>query len=344
MSELGKNFNRVRELRNAAGLTQADLAARAGISRTAVTAIESARLVPSVAAALALAEALRTTVENLFASGLPMAEERWAWPPSTSQTCWKAEIAGQTVCYPGSSLPMLTPLPDGLTNSPITPQETLVLASCDPAAGLLASHYAQVTGLRLMVIPRSSRQAIDMLRQGLVHLAGLHLSTSDAPNRNAQLVKEVLGNGYDLLRVARWQEGVVAAPSARLRSIRAAKSARLKWVGREPGSGARHCLDRVLGERPVPKLIARNHRSVAEAVQSGWADAGVCVQLVSAETGLDFLPVQDEGYDVCFAQSMADDRRIKSFLNVIRSPAYRKLLGTLPGYDSSETGELRALE
>lgn len=345
MSDVAANFNRVRDRRIAAGLTQAELAARAGISRTAVTAIESARLVPSVAAALALAEALRTTVEELFApvSSFP-AEETWAWPPAASESRWEAEVAGRTVCYPSGSLPMLTPLPDNFAHSSTVPHETLVMASCDPAAGLLASHYTAVTGLRLMILLRSSRQALEMLRQGLVHLAGLHLATSDAPQRNAQTVKEILGNGFDLLRVARWQEGIVAAPSTRLRSIRAAKNARLKWVGREPGSGARQCLDRVLGERLVPKLIARHHRSVAEAVQSGWADAGVCVQLVSAEAGLDFLPVQDEAYDVCYARSMADDRRIKSFLNVVRSPAYRKLLATLPGYDSSETGELRPVD
>jgi molybdate-binding protein len=75
-------------------------------------------------------------------------------------------------------------------------------------------------------------------------------------------------------------------------------------------------------------------------VQSGWADAGVCVQLASAEAGLDFLPVQEEAYDVCFCGSLADDRRIKAFLGVVRSAAYRKLLGELPGYDTSETGNL----
>jgi molybdate-binding protein len=77
-----------------------------------------------------------------------------------------------------------------------------------------------------------------------------------------------------------------------------------------------------------------------EAVQSGWADAGVCVQLASAEAGLTFLPVQEEAYDVCFPTSLADDRRIKAFLSVLRSATYRKLLGELPGYNSSETGDL----
>lgn len=335
--------NRVRERRTAVGMTQAELAERAGISRSAVTAIEGARLVPSVAAALAIADVLGVTVEALFGRGGIRAEEEvWGWePPDARARFWRAEVAGRRVRYPAGSTPMFTPLPDSeAPHRGVGPEETLVLACCDPAAGLLATQFASVTGLRLLVLPRSSRQALDMLRQGLVHLAGVHLATRDAPERNVEVAREMLGEGFQMLRVARWQEGIAVAPGARLRSVRAVTKARLTWIGREPGSGARQCLDRLLESRPGPRRIARNHRGVTEAVQSGWADAGVCVQLASAEAGLDFLPVQDEAYDVCFAQSLADDRRIKAFVSVVRSAAYRRLLGDLPGYDTSETGQV----
>ena len=90
--------------------------------------------------------------------------------------------------------------------------------------------------------------------------------------------------------------------------------------------------------RAGPSCFARDHRAVAKAIRSRWADAGVCVQLVSDEAGLNFLPVQQEAFDVCFPTSLADDRRMKAFLNGVRLAAYRELLGDLPGYDSSETG------
>jgi molybdate-binding protein/DNA-binding XRE family transcriptional regulator len=336
--------NRVRERRTAVGLTQAELAERAGISRTAVTAIEGGRLVPSVAAALAIAEALGATVEALFGrGGVGAEEELWAWEPrDTPARFWRAEVAGRRLRYPAGSTPMFTPLPDaGAPLRAAAPEETLVMACCDPAAGLLATQFAAVTGLRLLVLPRSSRQALDLLRQRLIHLAGLHLTTREAPERNLEAARETLGEGFQMLRIARWQEGIAVAPTTRLRSVRAAAKARLTWIGREPGSGARQCLDRLLADRPGPRRIARNHRGVTEAVQSGWADAGVCVQLASVEAGLDFLPVQEEAYDVCFLNSLANDRRIKAFLGVVRSAAYRRLLGELPGYDTSETGQLR---
>lgn len=333
--------NRVRERRLALGLTQAELAERAGISRTAVTAIEGARLIPSVSSALALAAVLECSVEALFGSpDQILSSDVWAWqPPAGVTSYWQAEVRGRLICYPSDTAPMWTPLPDGQSQTPLhRPEETLVIACCDPAAGLLASQFAAVTGLRLLVIPRSSRQSLELLRLGQVHLAGLHLASDDFPLRNAEVAREALGANFQLVRIAHWQEGIAVTPTSRLSSVSAAQRARLTWVGRETGSGARQCLDRLLGGKSTPLREARHHRGVTEAIRSGWADAGVCVELTSAEAGLDFLPVQREAYDVCIPESLADDRRVQGFLKVVRSKAYRRLLSQLPGYDTSESG------
>ena len=59
-------MNHLREHRARRGWSQEELARRAGLSRAGISAIETDRLVPSVAAALALAEALECRVEDLF--------------------------------------------------------------------------------------------------------------------------------------------------------------------------------------------------------------------------------------------------------------------------------------
>lgn len=58
--------SRLKEVRTAAGLTQADLADRAGVSRKTVNTVENGVFVPSTLLALSLARALGTTVEDLF--------------------------------------------------------------------------------------------------------------------------------------------------------------------------------------------------------------------------------------------------------------------------------------
>jgi putative transcriptional regulator len=47
-------------------LTQAELAARAGVTRRSVNAIETGRMVPSVLLGLKLARALGVTIDELF--------------------------------------------------------------------------------------------------------------------------------------------------------------------------------------------------------------------------------------------------------------------------------------
>ena len=58
--------NSVYDRRRNAGLTQEELAAKVGVSRQTVIAIEKGNYAPSVALALKLAKILRTSVEELF--------------------------------------------------------------------------------------------------------------------------------------------------------------------------------------------------------------------------------------------------------------------------------------
>jgi putative transcriptional regulator len=58
--------NRLKEHRERAGLTQTELALRAGVSRKTVNTVENGVFVPSTMLALTLAQVLGTTVEDLF--------------------------------------------------------------------------------------------------------------------------------------------------------------------------------------------------------------------------------------------------------------------------------------
>jgi molybdate-binding protein/DNA-binding XRE family transcriptional regulator len=327
--------------------TQAELAERAAISRAAVSAIEINRLVPSVAAALSLAKALGCTVEDLFgAIDDATGAAAWAWP-SVHEPCryWEAVVGSRTLRYPAEATACGTLGHDGiyaggsfLAHGQSAPQMTLVLACCDPAVGILASELARSSGVRLIALSRSSREALALLGKGLVHAAGIHFGEGASSEGNIRAVKSQLGEGYRLVRSARWQEGLSLAPGLGARSVRAALAADLRWVGREPGSAARQCLDELRPNRP-PRRLARDHRGVAEAVRCGWADVGVCLQLASDEAGLNFLTVREESYDICYPAGAEADPRIQAMLRAMRMPAYRRLVGELPGFNTAQMGE-----
>jgi molybdate-binding protein/transcriptional regulator with XRE-family HTH domain len=350
MANLPALENNVREQRAGRGWSQEELARRSGLSRAGVSAIETGRLVPSAAGALALAGALGCRVEDLF--HLPRAHPggaAWAWAPKRAPCrYWHALVAGQTRFYPVEASPLGMLPHDGIYQNDTfeqhgrnDPANTLVLACCDPAGALLADALARSSGVRLVILPRSSEAALELLKQDLVHAAGVHLSRVDAPGGNAAIVRSRLGSGFSLLHVAHWEEGITFAPGQPIRSIRDAVQADLRWIGREVGSGARQCLDELLGARRPPRRLASDHRGVAEAVRCGWADAGVCLRLASEDAGLEFLSVRREAYDLCFPDALKGDPRLQALIDTVRSPTYRRLLGELPGYDSTGSGKLQ---
>jgi len=217
------------------------------------------------------------------------------------------------------------------------------MATCDPAVGLLASRLARQAEVRLIAFGRSSRAALALLGKGLIHVAGVHLSAEGHADGNATAVREMLGPGFCLLRVGRWEEGIVSAPGSKRISVRKAVQSKHRWVGREVGSGARQCLDEIRHGQPPPNRLAADHRGVAEAVRSGWADLGVCLRLAGEEAGLDFLPVREESYDLCFPESSKDDPRIRALIEVVRSASFRRSIADLPGYKPVEIGETRSV-
>jgi molybdate-binding protein/DNA-binding XRE family transcriptional regulator len=352
MSGTNQSANPVQTRRRAREWSQAELAERAGISRAAVSAIESERLSTSVATALALARVFECSVEELFGRGetVKTSGPEWAWTPRDKiSRYWEAEIAHRRLLYPVEAA-NLNPIPHdgiwqngGLRDNGSAADTTLVMAGCDPAAGLLASEFARASGFRLLVFPRGGRTALELLRQRLVHVAGLHFSTDEAPERNAETVRAQLGGEHQLLRLAKWETGIALGAEDRSRSTESVARRGLRWAAREPGSAARECLDELLGRRQFAGREVDGHSAVAEAVRAGWAEAGVCVRFSAAEAGLNFLPVRTETLDLCMPVAFQHDPRIQALVRLLRSRACRQIISELPGYDARETGEIKAL-
>jgi molybdate-binding protein/DNA-binding XRE family transcriptional regulator len=336
--------NSVRHHRTDAGWSQQQLADRAGLSRAEVSAVETGRLVPSAAVALALARAFGCAVEDLFMLGDDAASENR--DETAAGRYWLSELGGRVrrIAAEPTHVGVLPHDVAGRAAPGVSPdpRRTLVLAGCDPAVGLLSAFAAGASNVRVIPLIRSSRRSLDLLRDGCVHVAGVHLGDDAAGN--ATVARDALGPGYRRVHVARWTEGVALAPGLGHRTVSAAVKAPLRWVGREDGSGARRCLDLILeGRTSRPDgydRTASDHRGVVETIRTGWAQAGVCVELAAREGGLDFLPVKQEDYDFFYPERLEDDVRVRSVLDVLRLTWFREALSALPGYVTARTGEL----
>lgn len=342
----------VGEARRERDWSQQELASRIGVSRAEVSAIENGRLTPSIATALRLAAAFDCPVEELFTlSDSTSVEPTWAWAPKGSEgRYWEARVGKERLRFPTEPT-ALGNLPHdgrygpfGLTPSSVAEQSpSLVVAGCDPAVGLLAEELRRKDGIRLIPLARGSREALDLLARGVVHAAGLHWSGERGEDANAAMASRTLGAGHRLIHVARWQEGIALQPALRSRSARSLAHAKLRWVAREEGSGARQVLDRLLGERHRFRHVARDHRAVAIAIGTGYAQAGVAVKLVAEEAGLGFFPLEQEDYDLCYHQDLRGDPAIAALRRALRRAALKRLFGDLPGYDALRMGEERTV-
>lgn len=343
------------QVRRERGWTQEALAATSDVSRAEVSAIETGRIVPSVAAALRLAAALGQSVEQIFGPQSPPRPVPWAWEPPAAGDgrTWKAAVDGRTIAYP-VELTAAGVLPhdawfDGQrldARSGSAPERTLVIAGCDPLVGLLVRELAHHHRIRLLPLLRSSAQALELLYQGLVHVAGLHVTDADGRSTNDAAVRARFGPGSRLLHQVRWESGVAVGADRRERSVAALLRAKVRWVNREEGSAARQTFDTLLASHRRPagyEHVVGDHRAVATTVSSGWAEAGVCVRPAAAEAHVSFIPVHQEAYELCVRDAVMDDPRVSALLSTLRSTTYRQLLADIPGCSSAHTGDVRAV-
>lgn len=354
--------NRVRERREARGLSQVALAAAASLTRQSVGAIEAGRAMPAVDVALRLAKALDCTVEELF--GEVSAEASVASEPLITPLTGRvalAQIGGRWIAYPLSGSGMRTSA-DGLAGqlaggsldvepvrSTSEARENVVMMGCAAALGLLTDRLNSRPGPgRFIWVASSSTRALEALAKRQTHVAGVHLVDTRTGQANVVDVRRHAGSEpVVLVTLARWEEGLVTAAGNPKKLRRAADLARrgLRLVTREPGSGARRLLDHELRAAGLaddlasgPHLQATGHLEVAHAVSIGAADVGVATRDAAIAYGLDFVPLAEERYDLAIPLTAMEDPRIQRLLDVMTAAPLRRELASL-GYDVQSCGE-----
>jgi len=215
---------------------------------------------------------------------------------------------------------------------------TLVLACCDPSASQMAAAFTGSTGIRMLVFNRGGKAALELLKAGKIHLAGLHFSTIESPDKNLREAKRGVGGNIGLIRSAQWETGLVqrcGTPKTLADVVKTTK----RWALREPGSAARECADRLAPSLQTRGRVFSSHSHVALAVRHGWSDAGVCVRICAEEEGLSFSLIRKEYLDFCFWEHQSGDLRLQAFFSFLKSRKHHEWVSEIPGYSASQTGE-----
>jgi molybdate-binding protein/DNA-binding XRE family transcriptional regulator len=351
---------RLRLARRARGLSQQQLARMAGVSRQAVSAVESGLSDPSLRAALALARSLGLTVEELFGPSMPQPSvpvRALAPLGGEGSRVSLAPMGGTFVALPmsGAGVSRTGFAPAGGQVSgpqqviPLRPHRpTLVVAGCDPALALLELPLGLLDPpVEFLWWPCASEEALSLAAAGLVHAAGAHLR-GQSGDYNTGPATELLRDGADVIGFSSWREGLVLRRehAAKVGDMADAVSAGLRLVNREPGAEARRVLDRELARVGVSgsslagyDTTVTGHLEVAAAVESGLADAGVASEPAALAYDLAFVPLTAERFDLIIPAGQAGTREVQGLLRILSSAWLLGQLASLPGYDVAQCGE-----
>ena len=99
-------------------------------------------------------------------------------------------------------------------------------------------------------------------------------------------------------------------------------------INRNRGSGTRVLLDRYLVDQQPSGFFqeAKSHNSVAAAVAQKRADWGVAIRSVAEDSGLGFIPIQDEEYDFVIPKERLQRPEVAKFLSLLEENDIRKKL------------------
>ena len=305
-----------------AGLSQGELARRAGVTRQAVGAIEAGRVAPTMGVALRLARVLGRRVDELFrlVDELPSVSAELAGvgdpigsgdlPGGGPLRVQVADVGGRLVARPlaGASGAVLTlPRANGLIRGGVMrggrssersalvelfdgPERlagTVMAVGCDPAMGLLADHLRRRhPTMELAWQGGNSLAALEAVARGEAHLAGSHLLDPASGEYNGPFARRLLGDDVRLVTFAVWEQGLMVA-AGNPKGVRAADDlARpgVRLANREVGSGARALLDAELARAGVDSGQVAGYGSV---VRSHLAAAeAVAAGLADAAVGV----------------------------------------------------------
>jgi putative molybdopterin biosynthesis protein len=181
-----------------------------------------------------------------------------------------------------------------------------------------------------------------------VHIAGSHLEDPDTGEFNLPFLRSRYPDeDLTVVTFARWEEGFVVAPG-NPKKIKRAGDLSVKgvsFVNREPGSGSRALLDRMLADSAVPSAkirgyerVAYGHLAAAFSVLSGDADCCLATRSAAQTFGLDFVPLRSERYDLVMRRATLELPAVQSFVDVLQRAVLRRKLEVLAGYDTAQTG------
>ncbi|MFH1152874.1 MAG: molybdopterin biosynthesis protein [Pseudomonadota bacterium] len=231
-------------------------------------------------------------------------------------------------------------------------KDTVVITgSHDNTLDVLADQIRRTSGkVSISSSHVGSMGGLMAIRKGVCHMAGAHLLDPEDGSYNLSYIRKYLpGEKVRVVNLVMRDQGLILPKGnpKKVGSLEDLKTKGLVFINRQAGSGTRILLDyklKTLGLSPSDiKGYATEeytHMSVAVAVLSGRADAGLGIHAAARALDLDFIPAVTEEYDLIIPERFYDTEAVKVLLETVESDAFKERVRSLGGYGTERTGKV----
>jgi putative molybdopterin biosynthesis protein len=186
------------------------------------------------------------------------------------------------------------------------------------------------------------------LKRGESHMGGTHLLDEETGGYNKSYIRRYFPDGgVRLLSCVYRSQGLIVAKDNPKGITSVADLTKVNYVNRQKGSGTRILMDYLLKQNGIePSQIKGydreeiTHTSVAAAVASGTADAGMGILAAAKIYGLGFIPLVQEQYDLVVAEETLNHPEYARLMEVMKSDEFAQRLEKLGGYQFNNPGEI----
>ncbi|MFA5180634.1 MAG: helix-turn-helix transcriptional regulator [Syntrophales bacterium] len=227
----------------------------------------------------------------------------------------------------------------------------LAAGSNDPILDILQTTLRRIhPDLYIFSANTGSTEGLAALNMGHTDIAWSHLWDQESGQYNTPFLASHLPR-IDAVVVNLFHRdlGLIFAADnpLKIRNIEDLQQPGIRIVNRQKGSGTRLLFDYHLKKAGIGTdgIIGYEnevftHLEVGLAILSHQADVGMATGSVSRMLGLSFLTVAKERFDMILDKKTYFEKSVQSFIDTIRSDAFRKGVDKLGYYDFCDSGKI----
>ena len=230
----------------------------------------------------------------------------------------------------------------------------IIISGQDAILDILAENIREKTNdVRVLRSNVGSYASLYDLYNDKISISSTHLWDGDTNEYNTAYVRKMLpGISCLLINLAYRNVGFYVAKGnpQKINTWRDLTKKNISMINREKGSGIRILLDEKLRLNNIDRekingynIEKQSHAAVARSIARGEGDVGIGNEKVASQISeIDFIPLQEERYDLVIRESDLKYPIYKLILNVVESEDFKKEIESLGGYDLKDIGKMLA--